>query len=143
MLSSGRSGGREHVLFYPHLSAREASVLYGQHSDDPEEAMSRFHDRIIGLPQGSRYRYPAFQFPRDKDKQKFVQDANLALDAQHDPWGVASWWLTPNAELDGNASPAELLDQDDYTDISNAVAAASKQVNHPLPGAPAKPGTTS
>ncbi|MFJ5776137.1 hypothetical protein [Streptomyces sp. NPDC093094] len=55
---------------------------------------------LIGLPVGGgRLRLPAFQFAADGRPRPVVLTVNRLLDARRDPWGVADWWLSPNAWL--------------------------------------------
>lgn len=56
---------------------------------------------------------PAFQVAHDRGaaaKGDVVGEANRLLDAAHDPWGVGSWWIAPNAWL--GTSPIDLLGSD-------------------------------
>lgn len=75
---------------------------------------------LIGLPIGTRpnYRYPAFQFDLERHKiRDVVSHANLRLLVEQDPYGAASWWLTPTELLDGN-SPLEDLEAGELTVIA-------------------------
>lgn len=75
---------------------------------------------LIGLPVGSRpnYRFPIFQFDTQRHKiHDVVVHANRRLDVNEDPYGAASWWLTPVDLLDGN-SPLEDLEAGDLTEIA-------------------------
>jgi hypothetical protein len=56
---------------------------------------------------GRDWRWPAFQFDAAGRPFAVVTQINLLLNADGDPWGVADWWLGPNAWLD--ATPAELI----------------------------------
>jgi hypothetical protein len=38
----------------------------------------------------------------------------VALGARDDPWGVASWWLSPNPSTEDRKSPAQLLGEGSY-----------------------------
>ncbi|GAA2253965.1 hypothetical protein GCM10010415_12690 [Streptomyces atrovirens] len=56
---------------------------------------------------GGRLRLPSFQFSEDALPWLTVLEVNALLDADHDPWGAADWWLSANAWL--GTSPARLL----------------------------------
>ena len=56
---------------------------------------------------GQAPRWPAFQFDPAGQPYPVVTEINVLLDADHDPWGVADWWLGRNAWLD--ACPADLI----------------------------------
>ena len=65
---------------------------------------------LLGLPRdgGQRFLYPAFQI--DATRQEIfpeVREVNERLDAAADPWGVASWWISPNGLL--GVSPMDLV----------------------------------
>ncbi|MFJ7204106.1 hypothetical protein ACIQWR_11305 [Streptomyces sp. NPDC098789] len=49
---------------------------------------------------GGSVRLPVFQFAADGQPVAVVREVNRLLDADHDPWGAATWWLSPNAWLD-------------------------------------------
>jgi hypothetical protein len=75
---------------------------------------------LIGLPIGARpnYRYPAFQLDAERHKiHDVVRHANRRLHVEKDPYGAASWWLTPTELLDGT-SPLEDLEAGDLTVIA-------------------------
>ncbi|MBT2405123.1 MULTISPECIES: hypothetical protein [unclassified Streptomyces] len=56
---------------------------------------------------GGLVRLPAFQFTADGRPRAVVLEVNALLDADHDPWAAADWWLSPNVWLDD--TPARLL----------------------------------
>ncbi|MEU8732328.1 hypothetical protein ACJ7VE_22715 [Streptomyces sp. PB17] len=56
---------------------------------------------------GGRLRLPRFQFSEDALPWLAVLEVNALLDADHDPWGAADWWLSANAWL--GTSPVRLL----------------------------------
>ncbi|MEV7780944.1 hypothetical protein [Kitasatospora sp. NPDC088351] len=74
-------------------------------------------DRLGGDPRapgllrlagpGGHERLPRFQFDAAGRLRPTVLAVNTLLGADRDPWGVADWWLSPNAWL--GAAPAELL----------------------------------
>jgi hypothetical protein len=59
---------------------------------------------------GDGVQLPAFQFDSARRPRPVVLEVNALLDAEHDPWGVADWWLGLNATL--GAIPADLLGGD-------------------------------
>jgi hypothetical protein len=64
---------------------------------------------VIALPASGHKLYPAFQFDSGRQQVRpIVAEINRALGAEDDPWGVASWWLSPTAFADDPRSPAEL-----------------------------------
>nr|WP_062342832.1 hypothetical protein [Herbidospora sakaeratensis] len=69
---------------------------------DPHDALLI---RLAG-PDGA-IRLPAFQFDADGGPVPVVMEINELLDAEHDPWGVADWWLSHNTWI--GASPAQAL----------------------------------
>jgi hypothetical protein len=78
----------------------------------------------IGRPAGDA-RWPRFQFDPSGQPRAVVTQINLLLDADRDPWGVADWWLGPNAWLD--ATPADLLGQADDGRLVDAARAALRE----------------
>ncbi|WP_342664828.1 hypothetical protein [Jongsikchunia kroppenstedtii] len=78
---------------------------------------------IVGLPVGNVILYPAFQFDTaDHRVRPIVAKINQLLGAQDDPWGVASWWLSPTGFSDDPRSPAELAVSGDCDDELRAMA---------------------
>ncbi|MGW6693847.1 hypothetical protein ACWF62_08730 [Rhodococcus sp. NPDC054953] len=64
---------------------------------------------VVALPVGGQKLYPAFQFDAARKRVlPIVAEINARLGAKDDPWGVASWWLTPTAFADDPRPPAEL-----------------------------------
>jgi hypothetical protein len=57
---------------------------------------------------GGELRLPAFQFTVATAPWPVVLEVSGILDAEHDPWGTADWWLSGNSWLDGEA-PAQML----------------------------------
>lgn len=64
---------------------------------------------LIALPdERDRVFYPAFQVDPKKHRiHPEVEKVNVILGAAGDPWGVASWWLSPHARI--GAPPMSLL----------------------------------
>lgn len=64
---------------------------------------------VVALPASGHKLYPAFQFDAERRQVRpIVAEINRQLGAKDDPWGVASWWLSPTAFADDPRSPAEL-----------------------------------
>jgi hypothetical protein len=73
---------------------------------------------VVLRRRGERFA-PSFQFDGEGLVLENVARVNEMLDATDDPWGVASWWLTPHAAL--HAIPA---DEVRVGNAENVVAAA-------------------
>ena len=99
----------EYVLSFPHLSAGEVAVKYRKGWANPSDALRKRAHQVIGLKRGGRYRYPEFQFAVAEEAADLVHRSNAALGAAEDPWGVASWWLSPNPAVTARRSPVDLL----------------------------------
>ncbi|GAA0983672.1 hypothetical protein GCM10009555_055930 [Acrocarpospora macrocephala] len=80
--------------------------------DDPDLIRLERADGVVQVP--------AFQF-RERRPRALVLRINRLLEADEDPWGVAGWWLGPNAWL--GSVPAELLDQPREPDLMLAARA--------------------
>lgn len=76
----------------------------------PTTAGDGYPDVIRLRDTSGRPRLPAFQFTEDGSPVPVVLDVNRILDARHDPWGAADWWLSENAWL--GTTPAALLGTD-------------------------------
>ncbi|MFC7449912.1 hypothetical protein [Rhodococcus daqingensis] len=113
----------EYILSFPHLSAGEVAVKYRKTWANPSDALRKRAGQIIGLKQGRRYRYPEFQFSLPEDATELVRRSNVALGAEDDPWGVASWWLSPNPAAAGRPSPVDLLEAGDLEQVAALVRA--------------------
>lgn len=74
-------------------SVGDAEVLEGG-CDPYAPGLIRLHGA------GGLVRLPAFQFTPDGGPRAVVREVNELLDADHDPWGAADWWLSPNVWLD-------------------------------------------
>ncbi len=87
----------DYILSFPMRSSDEV----------PIEMASRAG--LIRLKTGDTVLYPAFQFRSDATRE-LVEEINALLEAQDDPWAVASWWFAPNPWTEDQAMPIELLD---------------------------------
>lgn len=78
---------------------------------------------LVVLTRGMRSFAPVFQFARGAGVvAPGVEDVNRILGASEDPWGAASWWLTPHAALD--AIPADALRVGEREAVTAAARAA-------------------
>ncbi|WP_186322378.1 MULTISPECIES: hypothetical protein [Nocardiaceae] len=102
-------------------STEIARILAPTATSTPSVAQKRrLAGELIGLPVGARpdYLYPLFQFDALRHRiHDVVCHANRRLFANEDPYGAASWWLTPTDMLDGN-SPLEDLEEGQLTEIA-------------------------
>lgn|SRR5574340_585618 len=104
------SAARAHLLDHPMLTAGQvAEALHRSASDRSVASRLRREGEIVGVPVGNSYRYPAFQFDETTASVRpEVAEVNALLGAHEDPWGVASWWLSPSARLPEGHCPADL-----------------------------------
>lgn len=101
---------RAAVLTHPMLSAPEVADVLGTSSRNTRDVASalRRNGQVVGIPQANRFLYPAFQFDaRARRVRPVVAEVNALLAAIGDPWGVASWWLSPSGRLPQGRSPAD------------------------------------
>ena len=53
--------------------------------------------QLLGLKVGNQYRYPLFQFDRERKQIRPVAEhANRLMECDLDPWGTLDWWFTEN-----------------------------------------------
>jgi hypothetical protein len=95
-----RQGAEAWLLSAPALAEEE---VLRQGVDPKDRGLIRLS------PSGAAARLPAFQFDPNGHPYPVVMLINRILDAAGDPWGVADWWLGPNAWID--AVPAESIGQ--------------------------------
>ncbi|MFI0486632.1 hypothetical protein [Actinomadura sp. 9N215] len=100
------------LLSFPTVTAAE---LRERGADPAAHALVRLTD-----PAGEQ-RLPAFQFDADGRPLPVVLRINEILGARTDPWGVASWWLDPNARL--RDAPFRLLGRMPDEDLTAAASA--------------------
>ncbi|GAA4474294.1 hypothetical protein GCM10023094_09640 [Rhodococcus olei] len=118
-----RATGRESILdSFEHLDSMDISHILAPTSAPTRSVAQKRRKAgdLIGLPVGTRpdYRYPAFQLDRTQHRiHPLVRHANKHLDVDHDPYGAASWWLTPTDILDGR-TPLEDLEAGDLTEMA-------------------------
>lgn len=101
---------RRHILDHPMLTACQvAAVLRRPASDRTVASRLRTAGKVVSLPVGNGYRYLEFQFDDvTASVREIVATVNALLGAGADPWGVASWWLTPSTRLPQGQTPADL-----------------------------------
>jgi len=80
---------------------------------------------VIVLERAGERLAPAFQFAGEEaEVAPGVEEVNRLLGASEDPWGAASWWLTPHAAL--HAIPADALRAGEGEIVLAAARAASE-----------------
>lgn len=114
LLAEARVAGEAHrtVLGEDMLDAAAVSKALGSRSTNLRQYANdrRRRGDLIGVPHRNQYLYPAFQIDRDAHRvDPVVQRVNRLLGADEDPWGVASWWLSPSGRLRGRP-PRDCLD---------------------------------
>jgi len=100
------------VLEHKTLSAEQVADALGSRSVNRRGRASalRKDSKIVGLDVSGRTLYPAFQFDLAHARvYPVVVEGNQVLDATNDPWGAASWWLSPSSWLADGRSPADLV----------------------------------
>ncbi len=78
--------------------------------------------QILVIDHQGMSRAPMFQFNPHGEPLGEVVEVNAVLGAANDPWGVASWWLTPHATL--QAIPADAVRTGRGPDVVAAARAA-------------------
>lgn len=110
------------------LTSSEAARRLGAKPTNREKVNAlRRRSRLLGLPRdgGSRYLYPAFQIdPARCAVYPEAQQVNTLLEAESDPWGVASWWISNNDRL--GARPKDLVGTADAEAIVHAARAVTE-----------------
>lgn len=103
---------RSRVLDEPMMEAAEVSALLGSTSTNKRQYARRLRQqgKLVAVSVKNKDYYPLFQFDLER---RHVRDAvvevNQLMNAAQDPWGVASWWVTPNGALEGGRAPRDLL----------------------------------
>lgn len=89
---------RRHILDHPMLTAAQvAAVLRRDPADRSVASRLRAAGKVVALPVGNSYRYPAFQFD---DATASVRDVVAAINARVD--AAADPWVSPRG---GSAPP--------------------------------------
>jgi hypothetical protein len=73
----------------------------------PVNELTHRYNGLLVLDRAHAGYAPLFQFDEKLELLPTVAEVNFILGADTDPWGVASWWLTPHAAL--RAIPADEL----------------------------------
>ena len=91
----------ESIWREPMLKPGDAALALGARATNREKVLRlRERSALLGLPSGSGFLYPAFQF--DTARRRLFPEVvavNELIDAAGDPWGVASWWMAENARM--------------------------------------------
>ncbi|MBM4574964.1 hypothetical protein GS896_25700 [Rhodococcus hoagii] len=96
-------------------------------SDKPNRALAntkRKAHQLLGIKVANQYRYPTFQFDRERKLIKpQAMYANVAMECDFDPWGTLDWWYSCQPVL-GDQRPVDLLDAGTLTesDIDRMIA---------------------
>jgi len=124
-----RGEARAAIFRTPMFSSSGVARALGAPPTNREAARARrLRGDLIGLPHRGGFVYPAFQFDPDRHLVwPVVARVNLRLDARHDPWGVAGWWLTPDRLL--GAPPAALVTA---AEREAEIEAAAEAVTEPI-----------
>lgn len=77
---------------------------------------------VVVLDRGGERVVPAFQLGAEHQVLEGIAEINHMLGASEDPWGVASWWLSPHATL--RAIPADVIRLGFSDDVVAAARAA-------------------
>lgn len=124
-----RREARDRLMDEPTLTSDEVSTLLGSRATNTRQYAMELRQRgeLLGIEVGNRYLYPEFQFDRDRMAIfDVVKEVAKILGADADPWGVLSWWVSPNSRLSGHKAPKDLLhDRDrhgDLLELAEAVA---------------------
>ncbi|NMM91539.1 hypothetical protein B2J88_45815 [Rhodococcus sp. SRB_17] len=84
--------------------------------------------QLLGLKVGNQYRYPVFQFDRERKQIRPVAEyANRLMECDLDPWGTLDWWFTENP-LIGDQRPVERLTAQTLTETDVDVMVAAEQM---------------
>jgi hypothetical protein len=107
-----RHRARQRILEEEVLSSSEVSELLGSESKNSRQYAMELRKRgeLLGVEVRNRHLYPAFQFDVPRRRvYDVVKKVGRILGSARDPWGVLSWWLSPNARIPGSRVPKELL----------------------------------
>jgi len=111
------------------LEPKAAAVALGAKATNREKVRSyRERSWLLGLPRDRSYLYPAFQFdPRKRELYPEVRQVNELLEAAIDPWGAASWWVSPNDRLGGDR-PLDLVGEVRAEEVIRAAQAVVEPI---------------
>ncbi|MDV7089347.1 hypothetical protein [Rhodococcus opacus] len=84
--------------------------------------------QLLGLKVGNQYRYPLFQFDRERKQIRPVAEhANRLMECDLDPWGTLDWWFTENP-LIGDQRPVDRLTAHMLTEAEVELMVAAEQM---------------
>ncbi|WP_186301117.1 hypothetical protein [Rhodococcus sp. WB9] len=84
--------------------------------------------QLLGVKVGNQYRYPLFQFDRDRKQiRPAAEHANRLMECDLDPWGTLDWWFTENPLID-NRRPVDRLTAHALTDAEVELMVAAEQM---------------
>ncbi len=112
------------------LTGAAVSKLLGSRSENPRQYANSLRQAgaLLAIPRANQYLYPAFQFDRRR-KVIYPEIAMVGqlLEADADPWGVLSWWVSPNARL-GDRRPRDLLGTAEAKHLRSLAAAVVEPI---------------
>lgn len=112
-----RHEARRAVLAHHHLDHSQAVAIVGREALADTSA-------VVSYDRSGIRRYPRFQFDTEASAVRpIVAEINRVLGADCDPWGVASWWLSPSAWRADGRSPASLAEEGSHDAELHAMAA--------------------
>ena len=112
------------------LTATEVSRLLGSRSENARQYANNLRKKgeLLWVPRANQYLYPAFQF--DPERKRVFPEVPIVcriLNVAADPWGVLSWWTSPNARI-SDRKPRELLGTKEAEHLSSLAEAVVEPV---------------
>lgn len=111
------------IISYGLVNSTEAAQRRGMSVSNASDSMRKLaaSGKVIRLMVEGKAQYPTFQFTRDSRIQKKVDRVNTLLEADEEPWAVASWWLD-SSSIAGGKAPVDLLSSpEDMDTLDNLV----------------------
>jgi hypothetical protein len=121
-----RADARHAVLSQPMLTAEAVARALGSSSVNPRQYANtrRRRSELLGLPVKNRFLFPAFQLDLERCcVYPVVCEVNGLLGASEDPWGVASWWFSPNGWLQSDRPADHVHDEESTLRVLQAAQA--------------------
>lgn len=112
-----RGQAQASIFDEPRLEAAQVAEVLGSSSRNPREFVRQVRGRssVLAVRLGNRYVFPAFQFNTARHEiWPLVAEVNALLGARDEPWAAASFWFSPNPDLD--ARPADLVADGDRSE---------------------------
>jgi hypothetical protein len=108
---------------HPALTAAEIAKIAGSSTVNPSALLNGWIEakRAFGVTQGRTRLYPAFQIGPDGQPKEQFRRVLMAFEGKLDGWPLAIWLTKPNTELEGWATPLDVIERD-----PEAVAAAAR-----------------